>query len=133
MLCVVRMLQRKNTCVRSHLVHRDEYRDCYGLNLLLNWCLVNEAELYGIDYQYVDYEDWPKSAFMPRKPSHDYDWFIMLRESSSDQGWFVLTDQLVYYICYLWQYRKKSVIDRLKVSDFLLSVLINQNFIEQRD
>lgn len=104
----------------------------YGLNLFSTGVTVNEAELYGIDYQYVDYEDWQKPTFMPENHR------VRLRLVYHAQNRRLIGAQVcseadqagVLYLLSL-AIQKEVTIDELKVSDFFFYPYFNQptNFI----
>lgn len=98
-----------------------------GLNLFSTGVTVNEAELYGIDYQYVDYEDWQKPTFMP----HNHQ--VKLRLVYHAQNRRLIGAQIcsevdqagVLYLLSL-AIQKEVTIDELKVSDFFFYPTFNQ-------
>lgn len=104
----------------------------YGLNLFSTGVTVNEAELYGIDYQYVDYEDWQKPTFMPENHR------VRLRLVYHAQNRRLIGAQVcseadqagVLYLLSL-AIQKEVTIDEIKVSDFFFYPYFNQptNFI----
>ena len=104
----------------------------YGLNLFSTGVTVNEAELYGIDYQYVDYEDWEKPTFMPENHR------VRLRLVYHAQNRRLIGAQVcseadqagVLYLLSL-AIQKEVTIDEIKVSDFFFYPYFNQptNFI----